>query len=215
MRFFWKATPESRDHQGIKCKIMRAVTFPETMDMYELSTENLQTKLKANRERADKAFEDQLAAKRAKLDEGSSSSSSASSSATAPMETVEQTAGPAIDEDDDEAAALQAALQMSMGKVEDVPVSEEGEFIGQGLPANFTGLYELHGIVTHKGRDADSGHYIGWVRQRPGSDYWWCYDDDKVTEVTTADVMLLKGGGDRDTAYLNFYRYKDEIKNKK
>ena len=29
MRFFWKATPESRDHTGVKCKIMRAVTFPE------------------------------------------------------------------------------------------------------------------------------------------------------------------------------------------
>lgn len=29
MRFFWKATPESRDHLGVKCKILRAVTFPE------------------------------------------------------------------------------------------------------------------------------------------------------------------------------------------
>jgi ubiquitin carboxyl-terminal hydrolase 14 len=29
MRFFWKATPESRDHTGVKCKILRAVSFPE------------------------------------------------------------------------------------------------------------------------------------------------------------------------------------------
>lgn len=29
MRFFWKATPESRDHVGVKCKIMRAVAYPE------------------------------------------------------------------------------------------------------------------------------------------------------------------------------------------
>lgn len=29
MRFFWKATPESRDHTGVKCKIMRAVKFSE------------------------------------------------------------------------------------------------------------------------------------------------------------------------------------------
>jgi ubiquitin carboxyl-terminal hydrolase 14 len=29
MRFFWKPTPESRDHRGVKCKIGRAVTFPE------------------------------------------------------------------------------------------------------------------------------------------------------------------------------------------
>jgi ubiquitin carboxyl-terminal hydrolase 14 len=29
MRFFWKATPESRDHTGLKCKILRAVSFPD------------------------------------------------------------------------------------------------------------------------------------------------------------------------------------------
>lgn len=29
MRFFWKPTPESRDHRGVKCKILRAVSFPE------------------------------------------------------------------------------------------------------------------------------------------------------------------------------------------
>lgn len=31
---------------------------------------------------------------------------------------------------------------------------------GQGLD---TGAYELVGVVTHKGRSADGGHYIGWV----------------------------------------------------
>lgn len=29
MRFFWKLTPGSMDHSGVKCKILRAVTFPE------------------------------------------------------------------------------------------------------------------------------------------------------------------------------------------
>jgi ubiquitin carboxyl-terminal hydrolase 14 len=29
MRFFWKPTPESMDHAGVKCKIMRPVTYPE------------------------------------------------------------------------------------------------------------------------------------------------------------------------------------------
>jgi ubiquitin carboxyl-terminal hydrolase 14 len=32
MRFFWKATPESADHQGVKCKILRAVSFPEVTE---------------------------------------------------------------------------------------------------------------------------------------------------------------------------------------
>lgn len=71
-----------------------------------------------------------------------------------------------------------------------------------------SGQYELHSCVTHKGRSADSGHYIGWVRQEPGSNFWWKYDDEIVTETTTEEVMKLKGGGDRDTAYLMFYRFK-------
>jgi ubiquitin carboxyl-terminal hydrolase 14 len=31
---------------------------------------------------------------------------------------------------------------------------------GQGLD---TGNYELIAVVTHKGRSADGGHYMGWV----------------------------------------------------
>jgi ubiquitin carboxyl-terminal hydrolase 14 len=80
---------------------------------------------------------------------------------------------------------------------------------GEGIPSNFRGHYELMGIVTHKGRTADSGHYIGWVRSAPGSSLWWKYDDDTVTEMATADIMNLKGGGDWHTAYLSFYRYKN------
>lgn len=42
-----------------------------------------------------------------------------------------------------------------------------------------TGLYDLVGIVTHKGADADAGHYMAWSRredaQAPGglSDSWY------------------------------------------
>jgi ubiquitin carboxyl-terminal hydrolase 14 len=38
MRFFWKTTPESRDHTGLKCKILRAVTFPEVKTVWELGS---------------------------------------------------------------------------------------------------------------------------------------------------------------------------------
>jgi ubiquitin carboxyl-terminal hydrolase 14 len=54
-----------------------------------------------------------------------------------------------------------------------------------------------------------AGHYIGWVRQEPGSNVWWKYDDDKVTQVGTAEILELKGGGDWHTAYLTFYRFKE------
>lgn len=89
-------------------------------------------------------------------------------------------------------------------------IPNEGNAIdfGEGIPSDFRGHYELMAVVTHKGRSADSGHYIGWVRSAPGSSTWWKYDDDVVTEVSTPDIMNLKGGGDWHTAYLNFYRYK-------
>ena len=72
----------------------------------------------------------------------------------------------------------------------------------------FSGHYELMGVVTHKGRSADSGHYIGWVRQHPGSNFWWKFDDEKVSEVSTSEILKLCGG-DSHLAYLNIYRFKE------
>jgi ubiquitin carboxyl-terminal hydrolase 14 len=84
-------------------------------------------------------------------------------------------------------------------------------------PIDTTGFYELYGVVTHKGRYADSGHYIGWVRQGTPEKYsnnWWKFDDDKCTQVTSDDVSRLSGGGDHDMAYLLLYRRVDDMKGK-
>lgn len=43
-RFFWKATPGNADHTGVKCKIMKAVTFPEVLDIYDFCTPRLQVR---------------------------------------------------------------------------------------------------------------------------------------------------------------------------
>jgi ubiquitin carboxyl-terminal hydrolase 14 len=50
---------------------------------------------------------------------------------------------------------------------------------------------------------------MSYVRQSPASPAWFRYDDDKVTEVATADILKLKGGGDWDMAYLCIYRMKE------
>lgn len=31
-----------------------------------------------------------------------------------------------------------------------------------------TGVYDLVAVLTHKGRSADSGHYVAWVKQDNG-----------------------------------------------
>jgi ubiquitin carboxyl-terminal hydrolase 14 len=73
---------------------------------------------------------------------------------------------------------------------------------------------ELFAIVTHKGRDADSGHYIGWVRKNQADtsadrNAWLVFDDETVSEVDTDYVTShLKGGGDDHMAYLLFYKAK-------
>ena len=120
------------------------------------------------------------------------------------------------DVDEDEAAALEAALAMSM-----TPDEELQPPVGPGLPLDFQGLYELFAVVTHKGRDADGGHYMGWVKaEKQGQEIakigdtneanedWFVFDDDEVSPCKTEDVLKLKGGGDWHMSYLNFYRAK-------
>lgn len=70
--------------------------------------------------------------------------------------------------------------------------------------AQSSGIYELFGVITHKGRAADSGHYIGWVKDSKGD--WYKYDDDLVTQVKEDDIKALSGGGDWHMAYILFYR---------
>ena len=74
MRFFWKATPDSADHTGVKCKIMRPVSFTDTLDVFPYCNAELQAAIKANRDRLGekvdiKKTEDEPEAKKAKSSE--------------------------------------------------------------------------------------------------------------------------------------------------
>jgi ubiquitin carboxyl-terminal hydrolase 14 len=101
------------------------------------------------------------------------------------------------------------------------PEEEDLPPVGPGLPAEFQGIYELFAVVTHKGRDADGGHYMSWVKADHNSgeaqtiadteeanEDWFVFDDDEVSPCKTEDVLKLKGGGDWHMSYLNFYRAK-------
>ena len=77
MRFFWKATPDSRDHAGVKCKIVRAVNFTQTIDVYDMCTEKVQEDLCENR-LADEKEENSKFAKKRGLDEEEAKKSSPS-----------------------------------------------------------------------------------------------------------------------------------------
>jgi len=76
---------------------------------------------------------------------------------------------------------------------------------------NETGLYELFAVLTHKGRMADSGHYVAWIKE--AEDKWTKYDDDQVSYCNTEEIKKLsgKGGGDWHMAYMVVYRTKLQI----
>ena len=200
-RFYWKATPDSQDHAGVKCKVMKPITFNSILDVYDFCTDDVQKELKKSRDKALKEEEDRINARlKGDLKEDDDK-----------MDTEESKA-----EDDEEAAALKAALAMSMQSEDDKPAP-----VGPGLPADFQGQYELFAVVTHKGRDADGGHYMGWVKSSNPSgkvekiadsdednEEWFVFDDDEVSPCKTEDVLKLKGGGDWHMSYLNFYRAK-------
>jgi len=190
-RFYWKETPDSQDHTGVKCKIMKPVTFQSTLDVYDVCTEDIQKKLKISRDKFISEEEERIANKLKGTDASISS------------DTKMEDAG-----DDDE---LKAALALSLDT--DGIVTEKS--VGPGLPSNFQGKYELFAVVTHKGREADGGHYMAWVKadhpqsdSKEENDDWFVFDDDEVSPCKTEDILKLKGGGDWHIAYLCFYRAK-------
>ena len=195
-RFYWKATPDSQDHAGVKCKIMKKVAFASTLDVYDFCTEKVQNILKASRDKA-LVEEEERIQKKLEGKEGEAAAAAADAAAAAAEDTEM-----AVDEDEE----MKAALAMSL----------ESEPVGPGLPANFQGQYELFAAVTHKGRSADGGHYMGWVKASgstanvvdDANDDWFVFNDDEVSPCKTEDILKLQGGGDYDMSYLNFYRAK-------
>jgi ubiquitin carboxyl-terminal hydrolase 14 len=210
-RFYWKATPDSQDHSGVKCKVMKPVGFQGILDVYDFCSDKLKAALKVARDKAAREEEDRVS-KKLKGEEDATKDGG-DEKAGGGMET--EGAG-ADDEDMDD--DLKAALAMSIEPEPQPPV-------GPGLPSNFRGLYELFAVVTHKGRDADGGHYMGWVKADntnsrddnkrdkiadtdEDNDDWYVFDDDEVSPCKTEDILKLKGGGDWHMSYLNFYRAK-------
>lgn len=237
-RFYWKETPDSQDHAGVKCKVMKPVAFNGILDVYDFCSEKVQCVLKKARDEALAREEDRIAKKLRGEEKGD-----AAGNATAEKNAAEKMDVDGTEEEDED---LKAALAMSLQETEtsnDDTKSEQQQqqqqekkkeekpvFIGNGLPDDFQGKYELFAVVTHKGRDADGGHYMGWVKAENQSnsdstyddekkprkiadtdednDDWFVFDDDEVSPCSTEDVLKLKGGGDWHMSYLNFYRAK-------
>jgi len=71
-------------------------------------------------------------------------------------------------------------------------------------PRRRAGMYDLVAVLTHKGRSADSGHYVSWAKQDDGQ--WMQFDDEELIPRKADEIVTLSGGGDWHMAYLLLYR---------
>lgn len=181
VRFYW------RREINKKTKIMRKVKFPFVLDATPFLSDELKKKLgpatkklqaiEKEREEREKIRKKARGA-RDEMEKIRKEEAKKSESSTAPLPSV---SGDAMDVDSKPAenteglsegskAALGSAITEEEEK--ELRIKEKKEFeesineeVRKDVGANVTALYELVGIVTHKGAAADAGHYISWVRK--------------------------------------------------
>mmetsp|Transcript_34827 Transcript_34827/g.39471 ORF Transcript_34827/g.39471 Transcript_34827/m.39471 type:complete len:516 (-) Transcript_34827:182-1729(-) len=182
-RFDYKQKSELAGTQATRTKVLRNVSFPKCLDIFEFCSESLQESLKPGRD-----F--QLQQKERELEKMQGGDDK--------KKTQEETK-----KNEGGVNKKQPKEDLIEGAPDHILYKEHGS----GLDA---GGYQLISVVTHKGRTAESGHYVGWVHRK--GDEWLEYDDDVVRLRKTEDIMALRGGGDWHMAFICVYR-KIEVHN--
>lgn len=185
IRFVWRGKDQATNTEARKAKILRNVSFPRILDLYDFCDPALQSQLAVNRK-------EDLAQQELRKKEAAEA-----------YEKYKKEQG-LVDEDNYNIyKKFQAEQRRRNDEKHD---SDLWAPLGKGRP---TGNYELVGVITHKGRSSDSGHYVSWVQQR--GDAWLKFDDAEVSKATIEDVLNLRGGGDWHMAYYLLYRRLDFI----
>jgi len=186
-RFGFKGANDWAGTTATKVKLIRNIKFSSTMDLFDLCDDDLKKKL-ANGRLRHKTQEDVKAeaAKKAMLDEEKAKMEKGASSSSAPAGDVEMK-----DAEKEEASSV-------------------------GVEMIDTGYYDLVGMISHKGRTADGGHYVGWTLSKKANkeikdDQWICYDDETTSmhlwkDITGVSMDLQGGRADTQIAYINIYK---------
>ncbi|KAK9836436.1 hypothetical protein WJX74_000563 [Apatococcus lobatus] len=190
VRFFYKADVQQ------KAKILRKVVFPVLLDLYDFCTPDLKRQLDGPRD-ALRAIEDKAAAdaRASKSKVPKEEGSKAANVETAQLMDTPQakTVG------DADVDMRDAGPPTSSSAGDEASTSTSAAHAG-----GHTGRYELMAVLTHKGRSADSGHYVSWVKQDSGQ--WVQFDDEQLVLRKEDEIATLAGGGDWHMAYLLMYR---------
>lgn len=174
VRFFWKR--ESNQ----KAKILRKVGYPLVLDVLDFCTEELKEKLVEPRRR-------QFAAEEVKAGLKKDEKGKVGAEGVKSLETSTLSERKEHDMDTDGSAT-----------------SSTTKSDGSGAATEVSGIYDLVAVLTHKGRSADSGHYVSWVKQDNGK--WIEFDDDQPTVQREESITNLSGGGDWHMAYICLYK---------
>jgi len=183
VRFYWKKANDTNRKEGVKSKILRPVTYPLRFDVFQFCTPALQLHISAIRKKI-RLEADQKLGLLNLLDNKSNSNNNTTSSNTTSNESSNTS-------------------ETKQEEVMDTSVEEAPT--GKKLLLNETGFYDLRAILTHKGRSADSGHYVAWVKRKPND--WVLFDDKEVRPANDQEILSLcgKAGGDAHIAYLLLY----------
>ncbi|KAL6568221.1 deubiquitinating enzyme [Orobanche hederae] len=160
-----------------KAKILRKVDYPLELDVYDFCSDDLRKRLDVPR-------------RILRYEEGkkfglkTNANSSTSTDNDVKMTDAE---GPSSGSEDSKSAP--------------------GEGVPSGKEKHLTGVYDLVAVLTHKGRSADSGHYVAWVKQENGK--WIQFDDDNPILQREEAITNLSGGGDWHMAYICMYKARD------
>lgn len=249
VRFYWRR--EIRK----KTKIARKVRFPFELDVTDFLSDELKAKTRPYRDRLIEISKEREERSRirkkakAKKEEALRSDAAASTKpgesaiASSSGNEAPKPAEPMAVDPSEERLNAPTEVEVSSSALGAVTTEEEelklrekesAELeklihpdIKADIGANPSGLYELVGVVTHKGTAADGGHYISWTLkeddQKDSSgattnktaqvldadkEEWYKFDDEKVSTVSKEKIMMLDGGGQDSTAYMLLYRSK-------
>ncbi|KAL0562284.1 hypothetical protein IC582_002736 [Cucumis melo] len=159
-----------------KAKILRKVDYPLELDVLDLCSDDLRKQLEGPRLLLRNEEGKKLGLK--------------------PKEKASDSADKDVKMSDAEGTSTGSEAQSSVAPQEDSPSSDK--------ETQMTGIYDLVAVLTHKGRSADSGHYVAWVKQESGK--WIEYDDDNPIAQREEDILKLSGGGDWHMAYICMYK---------
>lgn len=207
-RFQWKETSDG----GINCKQLRRVAFPHKLDLSMICCEELKARLmKFRQEKLD--WEDEMREKRQSAGLGLENEVKKDAKGDKRDDSAPAKKNEAMQEEVVEAAPTPAPAAAASEEPADAMEVEEtaneeaspDEKMETEKPPNESGEYELIGVVTHKGRGANSGHYIGYSKNLK-TKRWMKFDDEDVYEVKDEDIEALYGGGDFQMGYICFYK---------